>query len=55
MNDAKIFLSIKVEGSGLIPSLGNVCLAPVRYFFHGRTIRVIPKKDAFQEVHHVLV
>lgn len=59
MNSAQIFLSTKIEERDLFSGLGNLGLAPIRYFFHGRNIKILPDpvqqkillKE--QEVHHV--
>lgn len=54
MNDLCIFLNTRVENSGALAWIGDKSLAPFRYLFHGKTIRVQPRTlDKEIEIHHV--
>lgn len=49
MNNFQIFFRTRVKGES---SIGNNCLAPVRYFFNGKTVRIFKDRDA-EWVNHV--
>jgi hypothetical protein len=54
MNDLCIFLNSRVENSGALAWIGDKGLAPFRYLFNGKTIRIQPRKsDQEIEIHHV--
>lgn len=42
MSDLSIFLNTEIKNSGLLSSIGNKGLAPVRYFFGGKTFQINP-------------
>lgn len=54
MIDLCIFLNTRAENSGALAWIGNKGLAPFRYLFNGKTIRVQPRQsDQEIEIHHV--
>lgn len=54
MSDLCIFLNSRVENSGALAWIGDKGLAPFRYLFNGKTIRVQPREsDQEIEIHHV--
>src|SRR5215207_2779167 len=54
MNDLCIVLNTRVENSGALAWIGDKGLAPFRYLFNGKTIRVQPRaSDQEIEIHHV--
>lgn len=54
MNSLCAFLNTRVEGSGALAWIGDKGLAPFRYLFNGKTIRVQPREsDQEIEIHHV--
>ena len=54
MGDLCIFLNSRVENSGALAWIGDKGLAPFRYLFNGKTIRVQPREsDQEIEIHHV--
>ena len=56
MGDLCIFLNSRVENSGALAWIGDKGLAPFRYLFNGKTIRVQPREsDQEIEIHHVAV
>lgn len=52
MNDVNLFINTRVKDSGILAGIGDFALSPVRYFFHGRTVKVVNKEN-HQHVHHV--
>jgi hypothetical protein len=54
MSNLCIFLNARVENSGALAWIGDKGLAPFRYFFNGKTIRVQQRTtDQEIEIHHV--
>ena len=53
MNCVNLFLKTEIEGTGLLSWVGNCGLAPYRYLFNGKTVRVEADKDNQVHVHHV--
>lgn len=54
MSDLCIFLNSRVESSGAFAWIGDKGLAPFRYLFNGKTIRVqLRESDQEIEIHHV--
>lgn len=54
MGNLCIFLNSRVENSGALAWIGDKGLAPFRYLFNGKTIRVQPREsDQEIEIHHV--
>ncbi|OGN55623.1 MAG: hypothetical protein A3D96_00830 [Chlamydiae bacterium RIFCSPHIGHO2_12_FULL_44_59] len=49
-----LFLNTKIEGSGALAWIGDKGLAPFRYLFNGRTVRIEPRDGSPElEIHHV--
>lgn len=54
MSDLCLFLNSRVENSGALAWIGDKGLAPFRYLFNGKTIRVQPRESDKQiNIHHV--
>lgn len=54
MSSLCVFLNTRVESSGALAWIGDKGLAPFRYLFNGKTIRIQPRKsDKEIEIHHV--
>jgi len=54
MGDVGLFLNVKIKGSGALAWVGDNGLAPFRYLFNGRTVRIEPKDGSPEvEIHHV--
>ncbi len=54
MSDVSIFLNTKVENSGTLAWIGDTGLAPFRYLFNGKTIRIQHREsDQEIEINHV--
>lgn len=53
MIDVSVFLNCRVEGSGVLASMGDKGLAPFRYLFNGKTIRIQTRSDGEVEIHRV--
>lgn len=54
MNSLCVFLNTRVESSGALAWIGDKGLAPFRYLFNGKTIRIRPhNNDEEIEIHHV--
>ncbi len=54
MSNLAVFFNTKVEGSGIFAGIGDLGLAPFRYLFNGKTIRVeLRDTDQTIEIHHV--
>ena len=54
MNNLYVFFNTSVEASGRLAWIGDRGLAPFRYLFNGKTIRIQPRdSDQEIEIHHV--
>lgn len=54
MSSLCVFLNTRIEGSGTLASIGDKGLAPFRYLFNGKTIRIQPRASEQEiEIHHV--
>lgn len=53
MNNLCLFFNAKVENSGVLAGIGDLGLAPFRYLFNGKTIRVEHHANQTIEIHHV--
>lgn len=57
MNNAAIFLLTHVTGTSSpatpLAALGDRCLAPARYLFHGRNVQILNQEHALQAIDHV--
>jgi hypothetical protein len=53
MSNLCVFFNTKVEDSGIFAGIGDLGLAPFRYLFNGKTIRVELHDDKQIEIHHV--
>jgi len=54
MNDVNVFLNCEIKDTSFLQYIGDRCLAPTRYFFHGRTVEILTNQHAqLTGVHHV--
>jgi hypothetical protein len=54
MNDVQVFLNCEIRDTSFLQYLGDACLAPTRYFFHGRTVEIFANQYGHLEgIHHV--
>ena|SRR3569832_821813 len=53
MRDSCIFLNCRVENSGTLAWIGDKGLAPFRYLFNGKTIRIQHEPNEEIKIHHV--
>lgn len=54
MNNLSTFLNVRIENSGALAWIGDKGLAPFRYLFNGRTVRIrTGKSDQVVKIHHV--
>lgn len=54
MSHMSLFLNTKIEGSGALAWIGDKGLAPFRYLFNGRTVRIESRDGSPElEIHHV--
>lgn len=53
MSNLCVFFNTKVEDSGILAGTGDLGLAPFRYLFNGKTIRIHTREDQQIEIHHV--
>lgn len=53
MNNVSIFLNTKIEGSGVLSWIGDQGLAPVRYLFNGKTVRIEQEEQKEPVIYHI--